>query len=734
MRRSAIAYSAGPFVRRVALVGAGGIVDREDDIAALLALLENDGERLVTLIGPGGTGKTTLALIAAQHLADPFRSKVAFCDLAPVTEPTGIAAAVGTSLGVRERDGVPTLEAIASSIQGQRLLLILDNLEHLLDGVSVVWDLLAACPSLVVLATSRAPLRLAGERLQPVGPLRPDEAVELLALRARQAESDFRRPRRRFRRPGADTVRPARQPAAGHRAGGTTSAAVLVAGVVDRLAVRLPLLTGGRRDAPERQRTLRATLDWSHDLLGRYEQQVLARLAVFSGGSSTEAAETVCDATVEQLAVLVDLNLVRRGEGRLTLLETIREYALERLRADGGEEQWRRRHADWFLALGERAAGELYGAAQLQWLDLLDPEMDNVRSALEWLLGAGEIDEALRLATSLWVYWEARRAAEGRRILGRSLERATESDPRSRACAQLVAGHLQYFEGDSARAEVLLRAAVETFRELDDHAWLAVALSRLSWVALDRASPDEARELAEDALGVLEHVTEPWARAETLNYTGVALGEVGQLASGRALLEQARVLFNATGNAQRAAEVLNNLGWLSMLERDFDRARIYHAENLEVARRTGDGFRRSLALGNIGLIEALCGNLEQGRPIVHENLCVLRERGERRGLAEALVTAAAIAGSRSDIHASGRLTGASEAMYQSGGSTWNGMEIEILERHVFGRLTAADEAPFAAARAEGRSLSFREAIEVALVVTVDDASAAGFAGDAPAVS
>jgi predicted ATPase len=484
--------------------------------------------------------------------------------------------------------------------------------------------------------------------------------------------------------------------------------------LLTRLDTRLSLLTSGRRDAPARQRTLRATLDWSYGLLDAGEQQTLARVAIFAGGFSVAAAEVVCDASLDELAALVEQNLIRRHDGRLTLLETIREYGLERLVERGEERDLRRRHANWFVGLAERASAALYGADQVAWLDRLELELENVRAALAFLLDVADVNGALRLTSSLWIFWEARAPVEGRRALQASLEHCAGADRHLVAGAVLATGHLLFFEGDLRRAATYFEDAVRAFRQLGDDAWLAVALARLSWVALDTGRTDELLAVTADALAVLEGVTEPWARAETLNYAGTALAQAGEAARGRALLEQSREMFVAMGNDQRAAEVLNNLGWVAMLDGDFDAARRHHHQNLDVARRIRDGFRLSLALGNLGLVEALAGDLEAARPIVRENLIVLQGRDAGRNIAEALVVAAAILASRGDHEEAGRLLGASEAIYERGGGGWNHLERQVVDAHVLGTLEAAETKAFDRARVEGRTMTDDEAIAGAL--------------------
>jgi predicted ATPase/class 3 adenylate cyclase len=688
----------------------GPLVGRADEVAAIVRLFAEEDERLVTLTGPGGTGKTSLALRAGAELLERMTGGVVFCDLAPVTDPGLLASAVAAALGLREKGGVSALELIVSFAGDKQLMLILDNLEQLLDGVAVISQLLDACPELAIVATSRAPLRLAREREQPVDPLSRADALEVLAVRARRADPRFRLDGDLREHAIELCARLDNLPLAIELAAARLRLFALPE-LLARLDTRLPLLTGGRRDAPDRQRTLRATLDWSYGLLESPEQRALARVAVFAGGFSAEAAEVVCGSSLDELAVLVEQSLVRQRDGRLTLLETIREYGLERL-AEGGEERdLRRRHADWFVSFAERAAVELWGANQVAWLDLLEAEFDNLRVALAFLLDAPDVDNALRLTTALWVFWEARRGAEGRHMLEASLAHTAGADRLLLARARFAAGHATFYEGDMRRARAMFDEAIPVFRELGDDTWLALALTRLSWVEEDLGRTDQQVELALEALAVLERVTEAWARAETLNYAGTSLALGGEPSRGRGLLEEARAMYLAMGNGQRAGEVLNNLGWVAMVDGEFDLARGYYASNIEVARRVRDTSRLSHSLGNLALVEVLTGNLAAAVPIVRENLAIQRERSERRTIAEALVVVAAILASRSEHAGAARLVGASEAMYEAGGSQWNELEQRILEENVLGD---RDAEAFARARAEGRALTLPEALALAI--------------------
>jgi non-specific serine/threonine protein kinase len=676
--------------------------------------LLDGGARLVTLTGPGGSGKTTLALALVDQLSSTYRDGSAIVELAPVHEAELVPAAVAQSVGLRESVGARVEEGLAAFLARRELLLCLDNFEHLLDAAPLVSQLLSQAPGLTVIATSRAPLRVRDEQELPVPPLPPTEAEALFTRRASQVRPDLA-----LENGARDAVAEICR-----RLDGLPLAIELAAArvraltpeqLLDRLEQRLPLLTGGPRDAPERQRTLRATIEWSHELLSEPERTLFARLSVFAGGCTVEAAETACDADVDTLTALVEHNLLRpdgSGGGRYTMLETIREYAAERLDESGAADAVHARHAEFFLALADEAKGGIYGGPQLDWLDRLDAELPNIRGALAWCIDGGRAADALRLCAAVWTFWEARRPSDGRRWLDAGLAAHAAVPPEIRARALFAYGHLLLFAGELTRARELLETAAALCRELHDPDGLVLALARLSWVVLEQGHLDESGALAAEGLVVIERVGERWVRAEALNYFGTAVAET-DAARGCELLEEARALWTELGNVQRSADVLNNLGWTTILTGEYARSRGYHEENLRVARGNKDTFRISMALGNLGLVELLDGHPERVPPLLAEELPFILERGERRTFPEAAVMAASVAASAGDTIRAARLGGAAEAAYETTGGAWSQPEQQLLDRYVLPlRGEAAEE--FDAAWAEGRGLSFEDAIAYAL--------------------
>jgi predicted ATPase/DNA-binding SARP family transcriptional activator len=532
-------------VQRTPLLG------REREVAAVCHLLLREEVGLVTLIGPAGIGKTRLGQQIATELLDDFPDGVFFVDLAPIRDPALVAAAIAQVLGVREAQGLPLIESLKAYLRPRQLLLLLDNFEQVLPAASTVAELLAAAPHMKGLVTSRVVLRLRGEQEFPVPPLAPDAAVELFVQRARAARPDFA---------VTDEYAPLLA-AICQRLDGLPLAIELAAvriklfspaALLSRLERRLPLLTGGARDLPARQQTLRDAIAWSYDLLEEAEKTLFQRLSVFVGGCVLGAAEVICHPktgalpplTIDLLdgvASLVDQSLLWRkeqpdGEPRFVMLETVREFALECLAASGEEPALRRRHAHCYLSLAEKADARLTGPEQAVWLDRLERELDNLRAGLEWFTHAGEAEKALRLGAALWRFWAVRGyLSEGRERLagllawsGRVPPQAPSLRPGTRAAggyprsgwrfpplpgpvqtavrlkALYAAGVLADAQGDYTAARSLFEEHLGIQRESGDVEAIATALCSLGNIANAQGDQAAARSLFEEALALFQ--------------------------------------------------------------------------------------------------------------------------------------------------------------------------------------------------------------------------------------
>jgi predicted ATPase len=454
---------------------ASTFVGREAEVQAVAALLR-DGARLLTLTGPGGSGKTRLALEAAASLLPAFKAGVFWVGLAPLRDPALVSETIGQILGAKD--------GLAEHIGEREMLLLIDNLEQVVAAAPELATLVEACPHLRLLITSRERLRVHGEVEYPVAPLADQEAVDLFGVRARvDADDTIRRLCRAL-----DNL-----PLAIELAAARVSV-LSPAQILERLSQRLDLLKGGR-DADPRQQTLRATIEWSFALLSPGEQRLFARLAVFAGGCRLETAEQIADADLDPLQSLVDKSLLRHGEERFWMLETIREFAIERLEASGEASELQRRHADYFLALAEEAEPYLRGPDREEWADRLAGEHDNLRAALDWFEASAAGEEALRLAGALDEFWCAREHwPEGRRHLERLLDGVGGGSTRVRAKALIGAAHLARDIGNAASATQRAREGLEIYDVVGDRREIAKGLFYLGASEADQRDFEAARE------------------------------------------------------------------------------------------------------------------------------------------------------------------------------------------------------------------------------------------------
>ncbi len=699
-------------------------IGRDEDRHAVVALFHEKDHRLVTLTGPGGVGKTRLALDVARQLEPQYPDGAWLVLLAPIAEGEHVPSAIAQALDVTPVGSESTRAACERFLLTKRGILVLDNFEHLLAAAPLVSNLLAACPGLCVLATSREALQLQAEQRYAVSPLKvPEdgapEAVEqaaagaLFVERAHNRDSAFELTTANARAVASVCRRLDGLPLAVELAAARMS--VLGPEELDaRLGRALDALGSGPRDAPARQQTLRATLEWSHRLLSEAEADAFARFAVFAGGATVETAEAVTGADVEALEGLVEKNLLVRESGRLLMLETVRAYARELLERDEGSSEVRLLHCRHFVALAESAAPHLRTRAEPEWMRRLDAEIDNFRAALDWALGEGQSALAVRLAGRLGRYWEFRSAsAEGGRWLRAAIEAADDDVPledRARALrAEVVVLEEQGAWYDVGGSQAVLRntasEALALSRRAGDPAGIADALMHLYDLNLDDL--ERNRALAEEALPYARESGDDGLIADALSLRALSFPIVAVDAE----IAETAALYRKVGDIHGLASLYNDAGYLAVTQGSYERAAGYLDEALELAYRTGEQLRVMLVIGNLGLAALFTADLECAAARFAEQLRLSREHAVYWMAAGGIGGLAAIAARRGDAERAARLLGGAESLANvltdAGGLR--------LEQEFFSPARERlGETRWRAAYADGARLGFDEAVSLAL--------------------
>jgi predicted ATPase/class 3 adenylate cyclase len=584
---------------------ASSFVGRDNEVEEVATLLR-DRARLVTLTGPGGSGKTRLALEAAGELVPAFTAGVFWVGLAPLRDPALVAETIAKTLGAKD--------GLADHIGERELLLLLDNLEQVVEAAPELASLVETCPNLRLLVTSRELLRVRGEVEYPVLPLAEPEAVELFYERAR-TEPDVR---------VEELCRALDNLPLALELAAARASVLSPKQILERLSGRLDLLKGGR-DADPRQQTLRATIEWSYELLPPEEQNLFARLAVFRGGCTLEAAEEVADADLDSLQSLVDKNLLRQREERFWMLETIREYAAERLEDSGEAEELRRRHGEHFLALAEEA--DPGRGAEHDWLDWIAPEHDNMRAALDRYEAPGETDFALRLAAAVWRFWNLRGyLTEGRR----RLESALAADARptaARAKALIAASVMAGNAGDAAAARLRVEEALALCRELGDVGGIAAAEYGLGHLAADEGDFERARRLFEASVRRHREVGDEHAALAAAAPLAWVYDELGERERGRALEEENLRQARALGNKRIEAYSLSGLAMHALHEHRFQDALTLLKESLRIHRDRAVAWDIAYDVQHFGRILAAAGRAETAARLLSSGEAQLEEAG-----------------------------------------------------------------------------------------------------------
>jgi predicted ATPase/class 3 adenylate cyclase len=712
------------------------LIGREHEVATIGQLLRREDVRLVTLTGAGGTGKTRLGIQVASELRAVFAEGVCFVSLAPINDPMLVMPTIAQAFGIRDGLGQPLSARLAEVLQQKQVLLLLDNFEQVVGAASQVADLLTSCPQLKVLITSREVLHVRAEHEFAVPPLAlPDPAhlpelaalarspsVALFLQRAQAARPEFQLTTTNARAVVEICVRLDGLPLAIELAAARMkllSPKVLLA----RLGQRLAMLTGGARDVPTRQQTLRNTIEWSYQLLNAWEQQLFRWLSVFVGGCTLQAAEAVCTGSddgvgqvLDGVASLVDKSLLQRmeqtGEGseepRFLMLETIREYGLELLTANGEGEVTRQAHADYFLRLAEEAEPALKGPLLVAWMERLEQEHDNLRAALQWALEGGKAEMALRLGSALERFWVVRGYRnEGLAFLERALAGGAGVASNVRAKALLATARLAFVQSNYDQGEVLAQESLALFQELGDRRGIALSLDRLGMAAWRRGDFSAARVLMEEDRALFREVGDRDRVAWSLFTLGLLNNKQGKYTRASALFEESLALFRELGNKRGIAASLTQLAGTLFVSQG-NQAMIYPLleEGLSLDREVGD--KEGIAVSSLllGWVALKQGDVATARARVEESLVLYREMEQREGMAESLSLLGRVEATRGDYAFARAFYEESLAMAQEIGDK------ELIASGLEGlaSVVAAQGEPAWAARLWGTAEALREAI------------------------
>ena len=717
-------------------------VGRVREQREIRTLLDRADVRLLTLTGAAGTGKTRLAVEATAALDAELPGAAVLVELAPIGEADLVATTIAGALGLTERPGRGSLEALVASLRGRRTVLVLDNFEQVLAAAPMLTELLAGAPGVTLLVTSRSPLDVPDERIYPVpalqlpdpsrrldvGRLRRTEAVRLFVARARDARADFE-----LSELNADAVAELCL-----RLDGLPLALELAAArikvlsprdIVERLGVRLEVLKAEPgAGLPERHRTLRAAIEWSYDLLGAEEQALFTSLGVFVGGFTLDGASAIASDfefdVVAGVESLLNNSLLRTepmagGEPRFGMLETIREYALERLAERGDVNAVRGRHAGFYLPLAEEAEPALLGPQQLSWLQRLDAERDNLRAALTWATEDGDAEVGLRIGAALWRFWQLRGSdIEGRERLERLLARRGGSKT-TRALAQVRAASLAFVQGDHEAVRRHIEASLPVLRRVGDDRMVATYLGVMGTSALALGDTERARTLSDEGLEVALRTGDVMAETYARFNVGVVLAARGKLDEAERAIEESVRAVRQLGNVRSVANWLRSLGGIALARNDHVQARLLFEESLALHRTLGDTWGISHSLSMLGLVLVEARDHDGSRRLVAESVEIERTTGDRPGLVFNLEICAGLAAAERRRERAVRLYACASVLRESVGSHPAEVGWPDHARHVADLRAELGEEAFNEAWAQGRAMTLDESVAYALEADLD---------------